>query len=339
MNPDGLELTVSIIIPCKGNASLLRKTLQSICDLNDHADELIIVDDGSEPNLVSLLPEYKDNILRLEQTYGPARARNSGAKQAKSDIIVFIDSDVLVPPGLVNSIRNQFKIRPEISAIQGIYTQISPSDDIPTRYQNYYYFHSFSTIPLDYPAICATYCFAVQRQVFLSLGGFDSNIPKPTVEDEAFGYLMASRGYLIFLDKSLAVEHLAQYTLFQLVKRKIRMSFHQIKSALRGNRPPVHFSTSSEKQNSTNKTHHSRKTMAAIILSPLLPVMISLSFSGFFLVLIAYIMLNYSFWREIARNESISRMLLFMIVTWIDHVSIFSGLVAGAIDFFSGNRY
>ena len=40
-----------------------------------------------------------------ELTQGIACSRNSGARQAKGDALVFIDADVIIPPGLLEEIH------------------------------------------------------------------------------------------------------------------------------------------------------------------------------------------------------------------------------------------
>lgn len=73
----------STIIPCI--ESLLTQSVSI---------EIIVVDDGSTDNTLSKLKIYK-NIQILKQTHGgPALARNLGATHAKSEILLFVDSDM-----------------------------------------------------------------------------------------------------------------------------------------------------------------------------------------------------------------------------------------------------
>lgn len=62
--------------------------------------ELIVVDDGSTDDTVSILTEaYGKQLLVIEQAnQGPSAARNSGAKRAHGEYLAFLDSDDLWMP-------------------------------------------------------------------------------------------------------------------------------------------------------------------------------------------------------------------------------------------------
>jgi len=56
--------------------------------------EVIVIDDGSTDNTLSVLHTYSDKITILSQARGgPYRARNLGAKHAKGDWLAFLDAD------------------------------------------------------------------------------------------------------------------------------------------------------------------------------------------------------------------------------------------------------
>jgi glycosyltransferase involved in cell wall biosynthesis len=61
--------------------------------------EIIIIDDGSTDNTLQIIYSVESiqrNISVLNQSHGgPAKARNLGAKQASSKILLFVDSDMV----------------------------------------------------------------------------------------------------------------------------------------------------------------------------------------------------------------------------------------------------
>ena len=60
--------------------------------------EVIVVDDGSRDDSVASLASFPDarmRLLRLTQNQGRSAARNAGAKRARGNIVVFMDSDCL----------------------------------------------------------------------------------------------------------------------------------------------------------------------------------------------------------------------------------------------------
>lgn len=91
----------SIIIPTYNRQPILEKCLNALehQQLQDqHRYEIVLVDDGSTDGTVEWLQDQPFPHLRLfcQNHQGPAAARNLGIKQAQGDIIVFIDSDLVV---------------------------------------------------------------------------------------------------------------------------------------------------------------------------------------------------------------------------------------------------
>ena len=111
-------MLVSVVIPTYNRLPILKKCLnalenQILIDLI-HDYEIVIVDDGSTDGTTDWL---KNNIeifphLRLfEQSHGgPAQGRNLGVNKSTGDLIVFIDSDLVVDKYfLVNHVNSLIK--------------------------------------------------------------------------------------------------------------------------------------------------------------------------------------------------------------------------------------
>jgi len=102
---------VSVVIPAYNRPELLALTLRSLLGqtLEPALFEVIVVDDGSESSSVcNVVARYEKRGLparavRLAHNRGRAAARNAGVMESRGDIVVFLDSDMLVlPPFLVN---------------------------------------------------------------------------------------------------------------------------------------------------------------------------------------------------------------------------------------------
>ena len=102
----------SVVIPTYNRKPILEKCLKALED-QQYASELIsgyevvVVDDGSTDETVSWLQAEAatfPHIRLFEQSHeGPAAARNLGIQRAKGDTIIFIDSDLVVLPGFLQS--------------------------------------------------------------------------------------------------------------------------------------------------------------------------------------------------------------------------------------------
>ena len=97
-------MNVSIVIPTYNRKPILEKCLKALekQNLNENISnyEVIVVDDGSTDGTTSWI---KDNyqvlphVVLYEQEHGgPALGRNLGVMKSKYEIIIFIDSDLIV---------------------------------------------------------------------------------------------------------------------------------------------------------------------------------------------------------------------------------------------------
>ncbi len=87
---------VSIIVPVYNSEKYLDKCLKSLINQTLKDIEIVLVNDGSTDNSVKIIEKYlKDERIKLfnKENGGQASARNLGLTKAKSDYIIFIDSD------------------------------------------------------------------------------------------------------------------------------------------------------------------------------------------------------------------------------------------------------
>ena len=86
-----MTCSICAIVPVLGPQPLLQRAVTGALS-NSEITELIVVDDGS-PAPLNLTPHAKMRIIRHDANKGPAAARNSGARAAKSDWLAFLDAD------------------------------------------------------------------------------------------------------------------------------------------------------------------------------------------------------------------------------------------------------
>ncbi|MEL4898180.1 glycosyltransferase family 2 protein [Crocosphaera sp. Alani8] len=106
---------ISVVIPTYNRKPILEKCLkalekQELKDDKVSGYEVVLVDDGSTDGTLEWLEENKHNfphVSRFSQDHlGPAAARNLGVNKAKGDIIIFIDSDLVVTETFLQSHAN-----------------------------------------------------------------------------------------------------------------------------------------------------------------------------------------------------------------------------------------
>ncbi len=86
-------MTITVIIPVYNEEKFIAQCLASLKQQSVKNIEIIVVDDGSTDSSKSVAKKF--NITVLEQRHkGPGNARNLGAKNAKGEILVFVDADM-----------------------------------------------------------------------------------------------------------------------------------------------------------------------------------------------------------------------------------------------------
>jgi glycosyltransferase involved in cell wall biosynthesis len=115
-------LFFSVVIPTYNRLPILQKCLQALAIqtlVPPHQYEVVVVDDGSTDATLAWLQSHQAELPMVrwfEQNHqGPAAARNLGVVQAKGDIIVFIDSDLVV---------TEVFLQAHCTALQTAYTQL-----------------------------------------------------------------------------------------------------------------------------------------------------------------------------------------------------------------------
>lgn len=107
-------MNISVIIPVKNRAALLRITLDCILNQSKKPHEIIVVDDGSTDELPEVINEYKDRVIFTKSAgKGPGAARNTGMRLATGNAIQFFDSDDLMT---VNKLEVQARLLEEQNA-------------------------------------------------------------------------------------------------------------------------------------------------------------------------------------------------------------------------------
>jgi len=94
------EPVASIIIPVYNRGAEVRALLGQLAGQSRLDFEVVVVDDGSDvpvaDGLEGVTWPYALRLVRLDRCGGIAGARNAGVRQARGDIILFLDSDCIL---------------------------------------------------------------------------------------------------------------------------------------------------------------------------------------------------------------------------------------------------
>ena len=102
MNERTDNVSVSIIMPAYNAEKYLAQSIKSVLDQTYNNWELIVIDDGSTDATANIVKQFTAQNNKIKYIYQSnarqAAARNNGIKNAKYDIIAFLDADDLWLP-------------------------------------------------------------------------------------------------------------------------------------------------------------------------------------------------------------------------------------------------
>ncbi len=96
-----IQPTLSVVIPVFNGSKFLAEALHSVMCQGISPLEIIVVDDGSSDNSAGVAEAFAREqgapvqVIRQENQ-GPSAARNKGLRQARGELLVFLDADDLL---------------------------------------------------------------------------------------------------------------------------------------------------------------------------------------------------------------------------------------------------
>jgi glycosyltransferase involved in cell wall biosynthesis len=321
--PDSSSPYISIIIPVYNSERTLKKCLTAIFSSRFQKFEVLVVDDDSKDNSMTIAESFPCKILKLPYNQGPCVARNWGARNAKGDILLFVDSDVVIEGDTLNLFVDSLESYP---AVFGIYTQKPGTKNLLSLYQNFYAHKSIRDTE-EHTCMFYSYCAGIKKDIFLEVGGFDETWRRATVEDVQLGLRLCEKGHRIYLNKNIQVVHHANFNIKRFIKNYFYKSLDLSKLML-----------SKKRLTLNNEGWTNRKNVVSLIAGlSIAPFLISSFFSCWFmlplvLALPIFMGINMGFYGFIARQKPLAVLNAFFLNLAVQIISAF-GIIIGIEEF------
>jgi glycosyltransferase involved in cell wall biosynthesis len=321
---------VSVIIPVKNGAVTLDACLRSIRRSYYKNYEVIVVDDHSTDGTVEAAQRHKCQVLEVANGQGANNARNMGAEIAKGELLVFIDSDIVIGRETLLGIVEAMEAS-GLDAVVGIYTARHRHERFVSQYKNlwirYSYMKSLPAIDWLFGAISG-----IRREAFQKLGGFDAELlARDGHDDIELGKRFTRANLSIALDMDIEVEHLKDYTLRTFILNEYRRSLGFAEMAMRFGE----FSRSLKKG--------FVNVYPMFVISTLIPLLIAGLLIGGLggwipdwklslgVVVALYLLMNIRFLNYLEQVRGLFAMIVMIPFLFIDHVVCLVGSVVGTI--------
>lgn len=168
---------VSIIMPTYNRENIIQNAIDSVLNQNYENWELLVIDDGSSDNTLELLNNINNDkikVISYGENKGHSFARNTGLKNAKGDIIMYLDSDNEWDPRYIETMVGAFIELPDAVALYSGQLLYSEYNSKPYAIR----FGSFNKPLLHNRNYIDLNCFCHKKCVFNVIGGFDEELIK-----------------------------------------------------------------------------------------------------------------------------------------------------------------
>jgi glycosyltransferase involved in cell wall biosynthesis len=182
------QIEAAIILPTHNRLPVLKSCLTSLSNQTTRNFEIILIDDCSTDGTKEYIKKSDFTNLRyfrLEKQKGPYHARNLGIKEAKGEIIIFIDSDVIVFPDFVQDHIYSHKRREDL-VVQGMVKHVKSIKGVNMKkfyMPNALCFRTFITQNAS-----------IRRKYLMAIGGFESFGPEIGYKDVDMGLRLMDLG-------------------------------------------------------------------------------------------------------------------------------------------------
>ena len=224
------DVSVSVIVPCFNSAATIEKCLESLeAQRTSFKTEVIVIDSSVDetPNLVrTRFPNVR--LVHLTERHSCGAARNVGLKSTSSDIVLFTDSDCIVPSNWVQTMTEQLT-RGGADAVCSAIANGTPDSVSGTIG---YYMEFFRFLPHDGVPVTTDWLLGgtsgFRRKLLQGFQYSDVSLG----DDFLMSHRLKSQGANLMMVSSVAVSHMNR-TGFKLVfdyQRKIGMAASQYRS-------------------------------------------------------------------------------------------------------------
>lgn len=244
------KIAISVIVLCH-NTQGIELCIESVAPQLHTQDELIVVDDHSSPNFwrhtALKLPDCGRIIHMTTVAGNRSKNRNFGAKNAKNNVLVFLDGDIILSAHAIELIRAAYHQYTDVAYIgteHGMKFTLRQAQlyygredylqklALPEERERLYHDPLFSDWrgddlrdPQDKPyfwlRFYTSFC-AIRKDIFWQVGGFDENFQAWGAEDVDLGYRISQSGGIGYLSQihSIHIPHARDSFRNELTNRK-----------------------------------------------------------------------------------------------------------------------
>ncbi len=181
--------TVSVVIIALNEEGTIRRCIKSVLDQTVVVDEIVVVDGGSTDYTMRYVADlnrsHGDVLSTVEEpdtpNRGPAFARNTGAERTSSDLVLFLNGDVILGPEYLARLLAEMDDR-QLDAVSGRLWNVRSTLVNGLANVNHALEYSNAKVDGNEPPL-RSHALLVNASTFWRVGGYEPALPSGEDED------------------------------------------------------------------------------------------------------------------------------------------------------------
>jgi len=224
---------VSVIIVNYNGKNFLKQCFLSLSKITYPNYEIILVDNNSSDDSIEFVKtNYPSTIIiKLEKNYGFAYPNNVGAKNAKGELLLFLNNDTVVDPNFMTELVNVLKKNSEIAICQSLLLKPNGEVDSSGDYidtMGISYSSKERVVEIREILGAKGAALMIRKNIFEKLNGFDEQF-FVSFEDVDLGWRTWIAGFKVVINPKSIVYHHGGQTVKEIRKE---IAFHGYKNQL-----------------------------------------------------------------------------------------------------------
>lgn len=201
--------------------------VESLLDTTSVPCRLLIVDNGSEPDVRAFLSTVKPRgaiteviLLQNEQNEGFPKGMNRGIQASRAPFVCLLNNDLLFTRGWLREMIDVAGADPKIGVVN---PASSTFGNLPSgRMSLQAYADQLASLRGKYVEVgmCIGFCMLIKREVLDRIGGLTEEVDRIFFEDEDFCMRSQQAGYLSVIAQGSYVHHAEHRTVRDLPERE-----------------------------------------------------------------------------------------------------------------------
>ncbi len=208
---------ITVIVPVYNGERTIKSCLRSLISAEPKEKRIIVVDNNSSDRTKDIAQSFKSVEVMEEKKKGAGAARNRALKETATDIVVFVDSDIILKKNTISELIKYIGWK-NAAGVSGIPMSSNPDSIISLSQEIRLFGNSVFEKKTKKSERIATMIAAYKMSVLKEVNFFDENY-YPSGEDVDLSYRIRKLGYSLLVNPRSKVYHNHPVSLKELAKK------------------------------------------------------------------------------------------------------------------------